>query len=152
MLATFAALTGQNVDEKQLADSINVLPALVGDPATSLRDTLVLCPNKATHLSVRKGKWVYIPAQGSGGFTGNPGTHAAGGPACISFVGNENSDIENGTIKKDAPPAQLYDLEADVNQTQNVYSEYPEVVQEMKALLAQSYQPVKKARAKKKNN
>ena len=42
----------------------------------------------------------------------------------------------NGKIKKDAPPAQLYDLEADVNQTTNVYNQYPEVVQEMKALLA----------------
>jgi arylsulfatase A len=47
---------------------------------------------------------------------------------------------ENGKIKKDAPPAQLYDLEADVNQTKNLYNEYPEVVQEMKALL-ESYQP-----------
>ncbi len=142
MLATCAAITGQTVEKKQLADSINVLPALVGDPAAPLRETLVLCPNKPTHLSVRKGRWVYIPAQGAGGFNGKPGVHAAGGPACASFVGNVNSDIENGKIKKNAPPAQLYDLVKDVNQTQNVYNQFPEVVQEMEALLA-TYQPVK---------
>ena len=46
-----------------------------------------------------------------------------------------NSDIENGKIKEDALPAQLYDLEADVNQTKNLYNQYPEVVQELEALL-----------------
>jgi arylsulfatase A-like enzyme len=142
MLATFAALTGQTLEKKQLADSINVLPALVGEPDSPLRDTLVLCPNKPTHLSLRKGKWVYIPAQGSGGFRGGPGTHGAGGPACVSFVGSANSDIENGKIRKDAPPAQLYDLETDLRQTKNLYNEYPEVVKEMQALL-KTYRPAK---------
>ena len=107
-----------------------------------MRDTLVLCPHKPTHLAVRKGKWVYIGAQGEGGFRGGPGSHAAGGPVCASFVGNVNSDIENGKIKADAPPAQLYDLEADVNQTRNLHNEYPEVVKEMSELLA-SYAPPK---------
>ncbi|MDF7806437.1 arylsulfatase [Pontiellaceae bacterium B12219] len=149
MLATFAALTDQTVDAEQLADSINVLPALVGDPQMPLRETLALCPYRPTHLSIRSGKWVYIPAQASGGFTKGPGEHAAGGPKCVSFVGSVNSDIENGKIKKDAPPAQLYDLEADVNQTTNLYNQYPEVVQEMQALLAE-YRPVGKAGKKRK--
>ena len=143
MLATFAALTGQTLDKEQLADSVNVLPALISEPESPLRDTLVLCPNKPTHLAVRKGKWVYIGAQGAGGFGGGPGSHAAGGPVCASFVGSVNSDIEDGKYKADAPPAQLYDLEADVNQTRNLHNEYPEVVKEMSALLA-SYAPPKR--------
>ena len=68
--------------------------------------------------------------------------HAAGGPKSVSFVGNMNSDIEDGKIKQDAAPAQLYDVESDVNQTKNLYNDYPDVVQEMKALL-KSYQPKK---------
>ena len=96
MLATFAALTGQTLDKEQLADSVNVLPALISEPESPLRDTLVLCPNKPTHLAVRKGKWIYIGAQGAGGFSGGPGAHAAGGPVCASFVGSVNSDIEDG--------------------------------------------------------
>jgi len=149
MLATFAALTDQTLSEKQLADSINVLPALLGNPEKQLRETLVLCPNKKSHLSVRKGKWVYIPAQGGGGFNQPPGKHGAGGPKCASYIGSENSDIENGLIKKDAPPAQLYDLEADVNQTTNLYNEKPEIVKEMKALLA-TYKSSKASPKKKK--
>lgn len=141
MLATFAALTGQKLDEVHQADSVNVLPAFIGEPDEQLRDHLVLAPNKGTHLSVRKGNWMYIPARGSGGFGGNkPGGHTFGGPAAATFVGSVNSDIEDGKIKKAAPPAQLYDLKADVNQTRNVYKEHPEVVTELSALLA-GYKP-----------
>jgi hypothetical protein len=51
-------------------------------------------------------------------------------------VGSVNSDIEDGKIRQDAPPAQLYDLEADVSETRNVHNEYPEVVKELSSLLA----------------
>lgn len=135
MLATFAAITEQTLEKKQQADSVNILPALTGEPSTPLRDSLVLHSFKSSHLSVRKGNWVYIPKQGSGGFKGGPGQHAAGGPKCISFVGSKNSDIANGKIKNDAPPAQLYNLENDLSQTKNLYNEYPEKVKEMQALL-----------------
>ena len=145
MLATFAALTGQNLDPAQLGDSVNILPALLGEPESPLRSDLVLAPRQPTHLSVRRGKWMYIPARGSGGFTGTkPGMHTFAGPAAAMFTGHRNSDIENGRIKKDAPPAQLYDLEADVKQTQNLYDKYPEVRQEMAALL-DSYRSKNKA-------
>ncbi|MEM9280195.1 MAG: arylsulfatase [Verrucomicrobiota bacterium] len=136
MIATFAALTGGQLEEGQGIDSVNILPVLTGKPEEPLRDHLVLSPSKATHLSIRKGKWIYISAQGSGGFTGaKRGGHAFGGPAAISYAGYQNSDIENGTVKLEAPPAQLYDLENDLQQTRNLYREHPEVVEELKALL-----------------
>ncbi|MDF7823630.1 arylsulfatase [Pontiellaceae bacterium B12227] len=141
MLATFAALTEQSVDEQQLKDSVNMLPALTGEPEEPLRETVVMSPYRASHFTVRKGKWVYIPARGAGGFGGQPGQHRGGGPACAAYVGNVNSDIENGKIKKDAPPAQLYNLEKDPHQMTNLYNKYPEVVQEMDALV-ENYRPV----------
>lgn len=141
MLATFAALTHQKLDTAQQADSVNVLPAFVGEPEKQIRDHLVLAPHKGTHLSVRKGKWMYIPRQGSGGFSGRkPGDHTFSGPAATSFVGSVNSDIEDGKIKNHAPPAQLYDLETDANQTKNVHSEHPDVVKGLSSLLA-GYKP-----------
>lgn len=141
MLATFAAVTDQELDKVQRADSVNMLPVLVGEPEEQIRDHLVLAPNKGTHLSVRKGKWMYIPRPGSGGFGGRtPGSHTFAGPAAASFVGSVNSDIVDGKIRKNAPPAQLYDLEADVNQTQNVHNKHPDVVKEMSSLLA-GYKP-----------
>ncbi|MEM1443584.1 MAG: arylsulfatase, partial [Verrucomicrobiota bacterium] len=111
MIATFAAMTEVELREGEGTDSIDILPALVSDPENPLRDHIVLSPSKATHLSLRKGKWMYIGAQGSGGFTGaKRGGHAFGGPAAVSYAGYENSDIENGKVKPNAPPAQLYDL------------------------------------------
>ena len=141
MLATFSALTDQKLDKTEQIDSINMLPAFLGEPEKQIRDHLVLAPHQGTHLSVRKGKWMYIPAQGSGGFGGRkPTDHTFAGPPAASFVGSINSDIEDGKIREDAPPAQLYNLEADVNQTRNVYKDHPSIVKELKSLL-KGYQP-----------
>ena len=143
MLATFTELTGQDPEILKDKDSINMLPALVGDPVEPLRRELVLAPRQSKNLAVRRGKWVYIGARGSGGFNGGrPKDHAWGGPRAVEFAGGTNSDIENGRIKKDAPNAQLYNLESDPNQTKNFHDEYPDVVKEMDALL-QSYRPKK---------
>ncbi|MEW4488800.1 arylsulfatase [Thalassoglobus sp. JC818] len=142
MLATFAALTDQELEKAQQADSVNVLPALLGETEGALRDHLVLAPHQGTHLSIRKGKWMYIPKQGSGGFKGKkPGDHAFGGPPAIQFVGSVNSDIEDGKIRKDAPPAQLYDLETDRSQTRNVVNEHPALVKELDELLSRYAPP-----------
>ncbi|WP_372774719.1 arylsulfatase [Mangrovibacterium sp.] len=143
MLATFMALTGQDPKTLDNSDSKNMMPALVGNPKKPIRDELILAPSKKQNLSLRKGKWIYIPAQGSGGFSGSkPEHHAWGGAPAVAFVGGKNSDIENGKIKEDAPPAQLYDLEKDVNQSTNLYNEYPEIVKEMDAIL-KTYIPIK---------
>ena len=136
MLATFTALTGQDPKALDGTDSVNILPALLGNPEEPIRKELILAANNKDHLSLRKDNWIYIPAQGSGGFKGSkPKDHAWGGAAAVAFVGGVNSDMENGKIKEDAPPAQLYNLETDVNQTKNVYNEYPEIVKEMKTIL-----------------
>ncbi|MEL0652310.1 arylsulfatase [Algibacter sp. TI.3.09] len=132
MLATFAALTGQKLEAGQGMDSKNILAAITGQTNKQIRNEVLLAPQKKSHLTLRKGKWLYIGAQGGGGFTSSKqGTHGFGGPAAISFAGEINSDIENGKIKKDAPPAQLYNLEIDISQTNNLYAQYPEVVKEM---------------------
>ena len=135
MTATIAALTGVEIQQGQARDSVNVLSALTGNPKDSVRDHLVLSPRTPSNLAVRKGKWMYIGAKGPGGFGGTKrGSHSFAGPAAITYAGYENSDAANGRIKRITPPAQLYDLEADVKQTKNLYNEYPEVAQEMQAL------------------
>ena len=139
LLATFSALTGQTLENQK--DSINMLPALTGNPDKALRSEMFITPNKPSHMAYRKGKWMYIPAKSDGGFGGSkPHQHAWGGAAVAKLVHTPNSDIEDGRLKKDAPPAQLYDLEADVNQTQNVSLNYPGVVEEMAAVLKKNRQ------------
>lgn len=122
--------------EDEGPDSYNMLPAFLSSANEPIRDHLVISPARKSHLSIRKGKWMYISAQGEGGFGGTEiGDHAFAGAAAHKLTGQVNSDIENGKIKEDAPPAQLYDLESDVQQKRNLYSEHPEVVADLKALL-----------------
>mgnify|MGYP000053044594 CR=1 FL=1 len=136
LLATMAALVDYKLKDNEAIDSYNVLPALVGNPKKPIRDCMVISPSARKNISIRKGKWMYISSQGGGGFAASEvGAHAFGGPAAFQFTGEVNSDIENGKIKPDAPPAQLYDLEKDPYEKYNVYNDHPEVVKELQALL-----------------
>jgi arylsulfatase A-like enzyme len=68
MPATMAALVGVEVEAGHARDSVNLLPALIGNPQQTIRGHLVLAPRESSHLAVRKGQWMYIGGQGSGGF------------------------------------------------------------------------------------
>ncbi|WP_405296607.1 arylsulfatase [Algibacter sp. Ld11] len=132
MLATFSGLTGQELEDGQGKDSKNMLAAITGQTDKQLRNELLLAAKRKSHLTLRRGKWLYIGAQGGGGFTSNKqSAHGFGGPAAITFAGEINSDIKNGKIKKDAPIGQLYNLEEDISQTHNLYNQYPKIVNEM---------------------
>lgn len=139
LLATLAALVDRPLKNTEAIDSYNMLPALTGTPEAPIRDYLVISPAEKSNLSIRQGKWMYISDQGGGGFaTKKVGSHTFGGPAAFPFTGQENSDIENGKIREDAPPAQLYDLEADPGQKFNVHNEHPEEVARLKSLLEEA--------------
>ncbi|CAA6677575.1 MULTISPECIES: arylsulfatase [unclassified Lentimonas] len=129
LLATFAAITGQKLEEER--DSLNQLATLTGTPGQPIRTDLIICPNNPAHLSIRQGDWVYIPTTGDGGFTGSKG-----GPASVAVMGRTNSDIVKGKLRRAAPNAQLYNLEQDPAQTSNVIADYPEVAQKLAAQLA----------------
>jgi arylsulfatase A-like enzyme len=149
MIATMSALTGVEVQQGQAIDSVDVLPALTGNTTDAVRDDLVLAASRPGFLAIRKGKWVYLGGQGSGGFGGKKrGLHNFGGPPAITYGGYTNSDIEHGKVKPASPPAQLYDLDNDLQQTTNLYHDYPEVVEEMEAIL-KTYQPAPKKKKQK---
>jgi arylsulfatase A len=134
-LSTLAALTGSKLTGP---DSINVLSTLVGTPAKPLREQLIIAPINKKNLALREGRWLYIGAQGGGGFTGiKAGGHNLGGPAALKFTSEINSDITNGKINPDAPEAQLYDLQADPAQAHNIIREHPEQAALMAKRLAE---------------
>lgn len=137
LLATLAALTGYELQDGEGPDSFNILPTLTGEVERPVRDHLVLAAFRETHLSLRAGDWMYIPAQAGGGFSSpTPGTHSFGGPAAIHFSGRENSDMQNGELKLDAPKEQLYNLRTDPYQTINIIREHPVIAQTMSEHLA----------------
>ena len=129
LLATFAAIVNHTLQPGDGPDSVNVLPAFIGDPPRPLRTQVILTPNRPTHLAIREGDWVYLGAQGSGGF-GN-------GLAELAVTGEINSDITtDGKLKPDAPPAQLYNLAADPRQQMNVIRAHPDIAERLRQQLA----------------
>ena len=136
MLATLAALTGYDLKPGEGPDSYNMLPVIKGNTTEPVRDHVVLAAFKEQNLALRKDNWIYIGAQGGGGFSSTrPGDHGLGGPAALKFTGERNSDIEDGKIRPDAPGVQLYDLDADLSQSRNVVREHPAIAEEMKEML-----------------
>ncbi len=138
MMATMAALTGYELQEGDCVDSYNVLEAFTGNPKKMIRPELLLTCRQPSHQALRLSEWVYIPKQGEGGFGGSkPGMHGFGGAPAVTFEGRENSDIENGKFKEDAPKRQLYNVVDDMKQTQNVVESNPEIEEQLKARLAE---------------
>ncbi len=139
LMATFAEMVGRPLNDDEGEDSVSQLSTLTGSPESPVRDQLVISPNSPDHLLVRRGKWVYIPAQDEGGFTQkNLGDHMFGGAAVFKLTKQVNSDFTaEGKLKDGAPPAQLYDLDADPYQAVNVYEDHPGVVVELDGILGE---------------
>ncbi len=109
-VASFAALVGQKLGPKDAPDSLNILPALLGDSATG-RESLVEHEQPQT-LALRQGQWKFIPPhQGPKKFAA---TNTATGLA---------------------PEEQLYNVVEDPGETQNVAAQNPEIVKQMAARL-----------------
>jgi arylsulfatase A-like enzyme len=136
LLATFASIVDRPLTTEECPDGISQLPELLGQAKEPLRDLLIISPNCPSHLTVRKGEWLYIPDQDAGGFQGkNIGDHTLGGAASTKLTGQMNSDIVNGEIKPDAQPAQMYNLKDDPYEAVNLYGQYPEKQKELDGIL-----------------
>jgi len=134
LYATFAAAAGLAVPEGAAEDSINQLDAFMRpSEADAQRDEMIY--HGIFGLALRSGDWVYLPKQGSMGFTAHP-TRRWGLP--YSRMGLENSDLDaDGKLLPDAPPAQLYNIREDPGQRVNRYREQPALVERLSARLTE---------------
>jgi len=112
LLASFASLTGQEIPENSVTDSDNNLQVLLGKSDKD-RDFVVEHALNGT-LSVIKGTWKYI--------------EPSDGPKI-----NINTNTELGND----PEPQLYDLEHDTGESNNLATKNPDKVKEMSELLNQ---------------
>jgi arylsulfatase A-like enzyme len=110
LYASLAKLANTSVEDGMAPDSRDFLSTLLNKKAVS-RDYLVEQSLNST-LSIIRGKWKYI--------------ETSNGPAI-----NKNTNTELGNLKS----PQLYDLSTDPGEKNNVADKYPELANELKALL-----------------
>jgi arylsulfatase A-like enzyme len=122
MMATCAALTGAKIGPKDAEDSVNMLPALLGQDEGKPIRQYTLHQTISLALAIRRGPWKYLDHKGSGGNNyGRPGTWG----------------MKQYALPEKAPdaPGQLYNLQSDPGETTNLYFKNPEVVRELKGKL-----------------
>ena len=114
-LATFAAIVGTELPVDAGPDSFDFLPVLLGRQPEDepIRDSLVIASGNGT-MTVRSGPWKLIDGLGSGGFSRPRRVEPSEG----------------------GPRGQLYNLDDDLGETQNLYQTNPQIVEELVNLLA----------------
>lgn len=122
LLATICEATKVAVPVGAAEDSVSQLSVLQ-DPVNAPPVRTEMLSQGAGGYALRQGDWLYLPKQGSHGFTL---PNRKGWPAFV-WIGNANSDIDdNGLIKPTAPADQLYNLADDPYQKTNVAREHLE--------------------------
>ncbi len=114
--ATASEITGEK-SPNMAEDSVSFLPALSGKPIKSTRKG-VIHHSISGHFAYRQGKWKLLLAKASGGWTSPKENQAAA----------------------DAPRAQLYDMEKDPSEQNNLYLSHPEVAEKLLADLTSDIQ------------
>jgi arylsulfatase A-like enzyme len=111
LMATCADILNAPLPDTAGEDSISMLP-LFRDPETPVRENVV---HHSFHgkFAIRNGRWKLVLCPGSGGWTHR----------------------DEDAVKEGLPLVQLYDMQADPGEQQNLYREHPEIVEELRALL-----------------
>ncbi|GAB2801657.1 sulfatase-like hydrolase/transferase [Rhabdobacter roseus] len=113
LLATCADLLGVPFPEESVEDSYSILPVLLGRRPEVPHQPAIVHSASNGFYAIRRGPWKLIEGLGSGGFTE---------PRVL-------------TPQPGQPTGQLYNLEIDPAESQDLYQKYPEQVQELTTLL-----------------
>ena len=112
LMATCADILGVKLAPEAGPDSVSFLPALKGQPIETERQGLVH-HSIGGHFAYRHGKWKLLLCKGSGGWSAPTEKKAA----------------------KDSLEAQLYDMDTDPGEKNNLYKSNPEIAQKLLELL-----------------
>ena len=112
IMATLAAVVGDEFPESAITDSRSFLPVMKRDNTYRVRNTMILnAKNKA--VVFRHHNWKLITKKGPGGFT----------------------HWKPGVNTKDLPEGQLYDLSKDPAEQNNLWDTMPEKVKGLQSML-----------------
>ncbi len=112
-MATCSDLVGESSDKFKTGDSFSVLPNLESKVAKSAEQHPVVVISSKGLFAIRKGPWKLIIGLGSGGFT-------------------DPSEVKS---KPGEAVGQLYNLDEDIHEDNNLYQKYPDKVKELSVLL-----------------
>ena len=110
IFATLAEINGATIPENQAPDSESFLPVLKGE-SNSTRGPLVIQAGRK-HYMIRSGDWKLITGPESGGFS-----------------------KRDKKLINTLPQVQLYNLKDDIGETNNLYNEHPEKIEQLMAEL-----------------
>lgn len=113
LMATCAAIVDVEIPDNAGEDSYNILPALLGKKLNKPIREAIVHHSSMGMFSIRQGKWKLILGLGSGGFS-KPKTYKP---------------------KPGEPEGQLYNLEEDFAESNNLWNEHPEIVERLTNLL-----------------
>lgn len=113
LMATCAAIVGEKLPCNAGEDSFNILPALLGQKLNKPIREAIVHHSLSGMFSIRQGKWKLIIGRGSGGFTK---------PQRIK-------------PKPGEPKGQLYNLETDSKEANNIWLQHPDIVSRLTKLL-----------------
>lgn len=113
-MTTVANIVDIKLPDEAGEDSISNLPIWLDKPYEKPLRNAIVHHSIDGCFSIRKDNWKLEMCPGSGGW---------------SYPATSKGQTEG------LPPIQLYDLDNDIKETQNVYEKYPEVVNELKNLL-----------------
>jgi arylsulfatase A len=113
LVATCAEMVGVSLPATAGEDSVSILPALLGAAGQPLREAVVH-HSVDGRLAIRERRWKLALCAGSGGWS-QPRDEAA--------------------TAAGLPPIQLYDMEQDEGEQENLEAEHPDVVERLEKLL-----------------
>lgn len=106
LATSLSQLVGQDIDQEAFPDSLNVLPALLGQADAKGRDHLVQQPNRGPTLALRVGDWKVLSYENA-----KPKKHL--------------------TYEKGPGRFELYNLKEDPSEKNNLAKSHPEKLKEM---------------------
>ncbi|MDP6740801.1 MAG: arylsulfatase, partial [Planctomycetota bacterium] len=105
-------------------DSYSFLPTLLGEDPGKSRREYTLHQTISLALAIRRGPWKYLDHRGSGG---------------NDYSREGRWGMKPYALPERAPeaPGQLYRLDEDPGETNNLYFEHPKIVTELKAKMGE---------------